>query len=580
MKLRSIPAILLAALSSSAWAGAAADAQTLYNNAQAVRENYSTACEGKSCSDAELAKHQKTLEASLIALASPDVRALAEGNIYLAWRPMDTLYDLAVIRARRGDSEGALAALDELQHRVWNPAYREMMLKESAFASLKADPRFTRLLAVMAISARLRDTPSLATPYRAELPLAERSAGVALLWAEARQNFVWFDSDPELDWDKVLLDTLAEVVQNGDTTRYYRSLQKMLSRLHDGHSKVFPPEELSDRFYARPPLRTELIEDRIVLTALFKPELAQRIALGDELIAIDGLPARTYAESEVRPYIGASSPQDSDYRTFGSQLLAGDPDKPLKLRFRRADGREVDVSVRRKDPDAKLPTIDQQLQWRDGDIAYLDMRQLGDDTSPKALKKDFDKLQKARGLILDLRNNNGGSTNFGTDVLQQLTRERLPEMQSSFRDERQSFRTQPTASMPWFRLPPENSGAPEEQAGAQTFSGPVIMLIGTKTFSAGEDTAAIFRLSQRGLLIGEATGGSTGQPLQLKLPGGGEAIICAKRDSYPDGSDFVGKGVQPDVLIKPSVADIRAGRDPVLAKAIALIRSGETKPVR
>lgn len=90
------------------------------------------------------------------------------------------------------------------------------------------------------------------------------------------------------------------------------------------------------------------------------------------------------------------------------------------------------------------------------------------------------------------------------------------------------------------------------------------MLIDARTFSAGEDTAAAFKLMKRGPIIGSASGGSSGQPLELSLPGGGSARICVKRDVYPDGSSFVGVGVLPGYFwLEPTVASV-PGTDPVL----------------
>jgi hypothetical protein len=52
------------------------------------------------------------------------------------------------------------------------------------------------------------------------------------------------------------------------------------------------------------------------------------------------------------------------------------------------------------------------------------------------------------------------------------------------------------------------------------------------------------------------------------LPGGGNARICSKRDTYPDGREFVGIGIQPDKVVRPTLADLRAGRDTVLEAAL------------
>ena len=81
-----------------------------------------------------------------------------------------------------------------------------------------------------------------------------------------------------------------------------------------------------------------------------------------------------------------------------------------------------------------------------------------------------------------------------------------------------------------------------------------------------------FQTSGRGKVIGQKTNGSTGQPLRVQLPGGGSARICTKRDTYPDGRDFVGIGCVPDIEIEPTRHDIAAGRDPVLEKAIEILK--------
>ena len=82
-----------------------------------------------------------------------------------------------------------------------------------------------------------------------------------------------------------------------------------------------------------------------------------------------------------------------------------------------------------------------------------------------------------------------------------------------------------------------------------------------------------FQTARRGRVVGQKTNGSTGQPLFIKLPAGGGARICTKRDTYPDGREFVGVGCIPEVEVEPTRKDIAAGRDAVLEKAIDVLRS-------
>ena len=103
------------------------------------------------------------------------------------------------------------------------------------------------------------------------------------------------------------------------------------------------------------------------------------------------------------------------------------------------------------------------------------------------------------------------------------------------------------------------------------FLGLIVVLIGPGTVSAAEDFVVALHAGGRAILVGGKTAGTTGQPLFIKLPGGGKGRICAKRDSYPDGREFVGIGVVPDVEVRPSQKSIATGKDLVVEKALATV---------
>jgi carboxyl-terminal processing protease len=111
-------------------------------------------------------------------------------------------------------------------------------------------------------------------------------------------------------------------------------------------------------------------------------------------------------------------------------------------------------------------------------------------------------------------------------------------------------------------------GSEPEPARDQIFRGRVAMLIDARTFSAAEDTVAVFKLMRRGVIIGTPSAGSTGQPWLFDLPGGGHARVCVKRDGFPDGTTFVGAGIIPDIHIPLKIQEVREGKDPVLERAV------------
>ena len=104
------------------------------------------------------------------------------------------------------------------------------------------------------------------------------------------------------------------------------------------------------------------------------------------------------------------------------------------------------------------------------------------------------------------------------------------------------------------------------------FLGPVVVLTNVGTVSAAEDFLIPLHASGRATLVGGRTAGTTGRPLFIDLPGGAKVRICTKRDTYPDGREFVGVGVIPDVEIYPTPQDIADGRDAVLEKGIEVLK--------
>ena len=104
------------------------------------------------------------------------------------------------------------------------------------------------------------------------------------------------------------------------------------------------------------------------------------------------------------------------------------------------------------------------------------------------------------------------------------------------------------------------------------YDGQMVLLVGPGTFSAAEDFAASFDVLNAGTIIGEPTGGSTGQPLIFDLPGGGVARVCTPQTQYADGREFVGVGIQPKIRVTQTVTDFRADRDTVLDAALGFLR--------
>jgi C-terminal processing protease CtpA/Prc len=339
------------------------------------------------------------------------------------------------------------------------------------------------------------------------------------------------------------------------------------------------PQEYWGIWAGQPGLQTRLVEGRVFVNRLWDPELGkQGITKGMEIVKIDGLPTRSYAEKHVIPLKSSSTPQYLDILAYEDSLLNGPSSEPVKLTLATEDGRTMERIV----PRLTFPALYKvapnrrpkpfEFRMLPGNIAYVVLNSFMDDKTADEFFQHFAEIAAADALILDLRENGGGNSNVGYRVLAGLAKEPFLDSRWSTRDYKPAYRS-------WGRPDRLYTEAAGRNAldQAHHFAGPVIVLTSPRTFSAAEDFLVAFDQSGRGMIMGEPSGGSTGNPLYFKLPGGGGGLVCSKHDAYADGKEFVGVGVHPQVVAHPTVADFRAGKDTVLERAMALIEKGRPK---
>lgn len=494
-----------------------------------------------------------------------------------AWRrePNAALqYNAACSHALAGDVEQAFRAL----LLAVEGGYRnvEHMERDGDLAVLRRDARWAPLVAEakekQAFDARLFDSPALASPYRENLGEDEKVAGLSKFWSEVKYNFVYVDKLREIDWDRLYLETIPKVRATTSTAEYYRVLMELCAKLQDGHTNVYPGEELRRTTMARPLLQTQLVEGKVLVRAVQDPALlAKGIAPGAEILEVDGEPVIAYVERELVPVISASTPQDMVRRAYGYSFLSGRLDKAPTVLFRLANGKTVALEVRRVDPETYAKTLPQtppfELRKLPGNVAHVALNSFGDRRAADAWLAAFEQIKASSAVIIDVRNNGGGNSDVGYKVLATLT-------DKPFETGRWSTRQYVPTYRAWNRAMPDlnKPHKPWAPDGARHYTGPVALLTSSGTYSAAEDFTVAFASMKRGPIVGEATGGSTGQPLFISLPGGGVARICTKADTFPDGRAWVGHGIQPDIKAAPRVKDLRGGGDTVLAAALAALK--------
>lgn len=110
-------------------------------------------------------------------------------------------------------------------------------------------------------------------PRDEETP-ALRLASFARLWSEVRQNFVFLEQRPELDWDSALELYLPRVAAARSDEEYQRILREAMALLRDGHTGI-----VSGDIADRPLVFIQPVQGRPVVVALADtPELRRALS--------------------------------------------------------------------------------------------------------------------------------------------------------------------------------------------------------------------------------------------------------------------------------------------------------------
>ncbi len=426
------------------------------------------------------------------------------------------------------------------------------------------------------------------------VPRDERLYALAVLWHEAKINFAYFDHVPDLDWDQAYRDFIPLVIEEEDPYRFYRLLQRFYALLRDGHTDVWMPQQLLEGM-GRAPVRFVPVEDRYILSNIGR-DWSDPSLIGAELVAVDGVPVQEFVRSEIDPYLCVST--DHVRTDAGAGWLPLGPigvEAKFTLRTPSGDSRELTLPRRHHNlrTEWAMPTTPRTpaFEWRwvgepDERIAWVAMRSFESDEVVAGFRAALPDLLTARALIIDLRVNGGGSSYHSAAIASHLTDAPLTGSAWRTRERRAAFtawgRWEDPAGMgadvrdyaadnAWYRGEPDIvEPAPDP---AQRFLGPVVILTDHPTASAAEDFLIYLDKRPNLTKVGRPTNGSTGQPTPIELPGGGGARVCTKRDTYPDGRDFVGVGVLPDVLVPRSIEEIIAGQDRILDRGLETARS-------
>ena len=448
--------------------------------------------------------------------------------------------------------------------------------------------------------------PSIAQrSFRENISEPEKIYGLSLFWANAKYGFPFFDQITT-DWDSAYISFIPKVTNTKNLREYYLVLKEFCALLRDGHTNIFLRNDITDPISLLEHPTPDLVPiyfaviDKRYYVAKVRTGDKEAPPIGSELIEVNGIEVDSFVKSEIFPITSAGTLQERWYEA-GLQIPTyglADSFAHNILSFETPDGSRHHYRAHLKKNKAWLD----EVAWTrllytplEHDIAYLQINTFADAGIIEDFKAIVPEIQKAKGVILDIRNNSGGNSAIAAELLAYFTDQDL----LSARSKSKNFIPQFAAYR--VRELPDNFGAMTAedqtfykmahamyhnthwyQSGPDTFRydnsveaihSPMVVLIGNQTISAAEDFIVMLdQLGSRALKIGEPTFGSTGQPWFFRLPGNGTGMIVSKRDYYPNGKEFVGIGIQPDIFVKRTLPDLIHGTDRTLLKAIQYLK--------
>ncbi len=240
--------------------------------------------------------------------------------------------------------------------------------------------------------------------------------------------------------------------------------------------------------------------------------------------------------------------------------VEGDDLSVTVAKIRGPAGTKVNIGVRRQNRDgivrfdivrAKVESMTVDSKMLDNSIGYIQISEFDDVTSAQ-FKKAFKALEREemRGLIIDLRDNPGGSVKTCVEIADEI----LPEGLIVYTEEK------------------DGEGDKYTSSGENFYDGPLVVLVNGNSASAAEILTGAIKDHEQGTILGTTTYGKG--IVQQIIPLGDGTGVKVTIASYftPNGTDIHGIGIEPDEELELDVdAYLEDGTDNQLDRAVEII---------
>ena len=338
-------------------------------------------------------------------------------------------------------------------------------------------------------------------------------------------------------------------------------IAQALLELNDSHTIFFPPRRAARVEYG---WQMKAVGDGCYVSAV-KPGSdaeAKGLSVGDKVLSIDGRPLdrskvwlAKYLYYTLRPQPGMSlvvEKPDGQEQQVVVQAKVREGKKILNFTG-NDNGEDIWNEMREEQAEARLHR--HRFHEIGEDLVIWKMPQF--DLMEEEVGDKAGKFRNRKALILDLRGNGGGYVK----TLEWLAGYFFPQ-DITIAELKGRKKMKPVTA---------------RGRGNQIFKGQLVVLVDGDSGSAAELFARLVQLEKRGMVIGDRSAGAVMRSIYYPLQLGVDKVIpfgLSVTDAdvvMADGKSLEHSGVTPNELVLPSAADMANKRDPVLARAAALV---------
>jgi C-terminal processing protease CtpA/Prc len=398
---------------------------------------------------------------------------------------------------------------------------------------------------------------SLAIPAAAQSIAVDRRRGEQML-DQIREDLVEHYYDPTfhgIDLDALIDRARQRINAAGSLGEIFGLLAGVCLDLRDSHTIFLPPRRTQDVDYG---WTWRYVGDRALVdfVAADGDARKQGLRVGDTIVDVAGYPLTRANHGTVRYLLTSLRPQPQLVVNVERDGTTRTLTVAARISKRRArldlDNRLDRYVAEMQEAMAYAARPKPKQEWLADGVLYWRLTDFFDD--PQTIRKHGEQLRKARRVILDLRDNPGGSVGVLMRVASLLVPKGTPVVRVVGRGEAETLAV---------------------AGDVEAFAGTIAVLVDARSGSSAEILARL--LQQRGARVaGDRTMGAvTGAILLKHSAGEGDIkvlygmLVTVSDVQMPDGSRLEGAGVMPDSVSLPSPDDLERGLDPVLVQAAA-----------